>query len=189
MLPEQSFITVTDEDKYIWYKGKKKELIENSSTDFLNKPVTNVSFGKGENPDVNIQFEWSPEYDRIDMFLVNALKYIARDCKTEVDIKNILWYNIGMQTKEVDKYLKLIDFENIEKKTNGYLLISTDGFSISTKPFKTYEEAYDIMEDEYSKMLDNVTGSECRDMCGISSSNATLYNDGEGVYVWEIVEK
>ena len=45
------------------------------------------------------------------------------------------------------------------------------------------------MEDEYSKMLDNVTDSEYRDMCGISSSNATLYNNGEGVYVWEIVEK
>lgn len=77
------------------------------------------------------------------------------------------------------------------KKTPRYLLVYSDGFSIDAmSPFKTLEEAREVMRQEYQKKApdDSEWEEEFRDLSYCEDRSAQLYYNGEDVYIWNIIE-
>lgn len=70
----------------------------------------------------------------------------------------------------------------------SYLLVSTDGFSISHKSFSAYEEAYKEMEKRYKDFDQSEFDDFYKDQSMIGANSAAVYNNGDGVYLWEIIE-
>lgn len=70
----------------------------------------------------------------------------------------------------------------------SYLLVSTDGFSISHKSFSAYEEAYKEMEKRYKDFDQSEFDDFYKDQSMIGANSAAVYNNGDGVYLWEIID-
>lgn len=69
-----------------------------------------------------------------------------------------------------------------------YILIYTDGFNISTSQFDTFEEAFDEMERSYNLYDTDTFDEEYKEQCYIGSNNAAVYNNGEDIFLWQIIE-
>lgn len=74
-----------------------------------------------------------------------------------------------------------------EQKQN-YLLITSDGYSISTAKYDDYAGAYKAMLSNYDNLNNNEPDDEWNDMSYIDDMDALLYAGGEDVYVWKIVK-
>lgn len=67
------------------------------------------------------------------------------------------------------------------------LLISTDGFSISVLEYDTVDEARAKMSEEFHLLYDGLDGDTSeKEMSGLGKDSAIVYNNGEGVYVWNV---
>lgn len=67
------------------------------------------------------------------------------------------------------------------------LLISTDGFSISILEYDTVDEARAKMSGEFHLLYDGLDDDTSeKEMSGLGKDSAIVYNNGEGVYVWNI---
>ena len=67
------------------------------------------------------------------------------------------------------------------------LLISTDGFSISVLEYDTVDEARAKMSEEFHLLYDGLDGDTSeKEMSGLGEDSAIVYNNGEGVYVWNV---
>lgn len=69
-----------------------------------------------------------------------------------------------------------------------YLLISTDGYSISTEKFMNHDSALNAMTEQYNERNRNELNDEWDEMSHITSDDALLYDMGENVYVWSIIQ-
>lgn len=69
-----------------------------------------------------------------------------------------------------------------------YILIYTDGFNISTSQFDTFEEAFDEMERNYNLYDTGAFNEEYKEQCYIGSNSAAVYNNGEDIFLWQIIE-
>ena len=69
-----------------------------------------------------------------------------------------------------------------------YILIYTDGFNISTSQFDTFEEAFDEMERSYNLYDTDTFDEEYKEQCYIGSNSAAVYNNGEDIFLWQIIE-
>lgn len=66
------------------------------------------------------------------------------------------------------------------------MLIHTDGYSIDTEKFEYVEQARERLREEYESYLP--IEEEWEDMSWCDKNDATLYQNGETVHVWTIVE-
>lgn len=74
------------------------------------------------------------------------------------------------------------------KKEKRVMLVKTDGYSISSWIFENYEEGKKEMDKQYSSFEPEDLEEEWAEMSYCESHDAILYNNGEDVYVWKIVE-
>lgn len=70
----------------------------------------------------------------------------------------------------------------------GYMVIFTNGYEISTERYQTLEEAQEYMRKEYEKYSSAELSEEWADMSYLTDMDAILYNNGEDVFLWKIVE-
>lgn len=73
-----------------------------------------------------------------------------------------------------------------EKKK--FVLIKTDGYNISTWSFENYEEGKREMERQYNSFDIENLSEDCAEMTYCSNYDATVYDNGDCVYVWKVVE-
>ena len=73
---------------------------------------------------------------------------------------------------------------NEKRKT---ILIKTDGNSINHCFFDSVEEAKAAMDSQYADLMPEELNEDCEDMSYCGDSRATLYRNGEDVYVWQII--
>lgn len=66
------------------------------------------------------------------------------------------------------------------------MLIHTDGYSINTEKCESVEQARERLKEEYESYLP--IEEEWADMSWRDKDDATLYQNGETVHVWTIVE-
>lgn len=70
---------------------------------------------------------------------------------------------------------------------NAYMLIFTDGYSINTERFSTYESALAAMNSEYNARNNNEPDDEWdEESYNDGIGYAILYDRGENVFVWSI---
>jgi hypothetical protein len=77
---------------------------------------------------------------------------------------------------------------NKQELSYPHILISSDGYSISTAVFASYDEAYKMMEDGYKACTPNEHFDDWKDMSYLSDDEATMYANGDDVYLWRIVD-
>lgn len=70
---------------------------------------------------------------------------------------------------------------------NKYLLISTDGYDIVYRAFNSFEEAATEMEKAYKARKPDYLEEKYADLTYIGENNASVYCNGEDVYLWEII--
>lgn len=75
-----------------------------------------------------------------------------------------------------------------KEKEKRVMLIKTDGYSISSWIFENYEEGKKEMDKQYSSFEPEELEEEWAEMSYCENYDAILYNNGEDVYVWKIVE-
>lgn len=68
-----------------------------------------------------------------------------------------------------------------------WLLIRSDGYSITTKKFDDPDAAYADMQTDYDNHNNNEVGDDWDEQSFINETDALLYDGGEDVYVWKIV--
>ena len=68
------------------------------------------------------------------------------------------------------------------------ILVTSDGFSIRHEFFNTVEEARHKMVSEYSQYEIWSFDQEYADLCFCGDNEATVYNNGESVYTWAVIE-
>lgn len=68
------------------------------------------------------------------------------------------------------------------------ILVTSDGYSIRHEFFNTIEEARHKMVSEYSKYEIWSFDQEYADLCFCGDNEATVYNNGECVYTWAVIE-
>ena len=68
------------------------------------------------------------------------------------------------------------------------ILVTSDGFSIRHEFFDTIEEARHKMGSEYSRYEIWSFDQEYADLCFCGDNEATVYNNGESVYTWAVIE-
>ena len=73
-------------------------------------------------------------------------------------------------------------------KTTKAILSKTDGYSISHYFFDSFEAAKIAMDNQYAELTPDEWVEDFEDMSYCGTHNATLYRNGEDVYVWQIVE-
>ena len=69
-----------------------------------------------------------------------------------------------------------------------YFLIETDGYSISSKLYNSYDEAFNAMSDRFDEMCPEELNEDCEESTSLNAYDAILYANGEDVYVWRIIE-
>lgn len=69
-----------------------------------------------------------------------------------------------------------------------YVLIETDGYSITTKFYGDYETAFNAMSDRFDELCPEELNDDCEETTSLNAYDAILYANGENVYVWRIVE-
>lgn len=67
-----------------------------------------------------------------------------------------------------------------------YLLIATDGYSIDYTQYDTMEVAQEAMRTAYAKLTPEENDESSEEMSYLGETDATLYANGENVYVWTI---
>lgn len=70
---------------------------------------------------------------------------------------------------------------------NKYLLIYTDGYDINYRTFNSFEEAASEMEKSYKAHKPDYLEEEYANLTYIGENNASVYCNGEDVYLWEII--
>lgn len=70
---------------------------------------------------------------------------------------------------------------------NKYLLINTDGYAINYRTFNSFEEAATEMEKAYKAHKPDYLEEEYAGLTYIGEKNASVYCNGEDVYLWEII--
>ena len=70
----------------------------------------------------------------------------------------------------------------------SFLLVQTDGLSISHKPFSTYEQAYNEMKKQFNEFDQEDFDDFYKEMSLIGEYSAAVYNNGDGVFLWEILD-
>lgn len=70
----------------------------------------------------------------------------------------------------------------------SFLLVQTDGLSISHKPFSTYEQAYNEMKKQFNEFDQEDFDDFYKEMSLIDEYSAAVYNNGDGVFLWEIID-
>ncbi len=73
---------------------------------------------------------------------------------------------------------------NEKRKT---ILIKTDGYSINHHFFDSVEDAKAAMDSQYADLMPEELNEDCEDMSYCGDYSATLYRNGEDVYVWQMV--
>ncbi|MDO4647177.1 MAG: hypothetical protein Q4B26_00905 [Eubacteriales bacterium] len=68
-----------------------------------------------------------------------------------------------------------------------HVLIRTDGYDIDTWKFSSCTEAQMEMQKQYNAFMSDELEESCKEMSYISEQDATLYANGETVYVWKII--
>lgn len=67
------------------------------------------------------------------------------------------------------------------------ILVKSDGYSIDYSTHETMEDAQKVMRDAYDELHPEDNAPEWEDMSGCYDTEATLYANGENVYVWRII--
>lgn len=67
-----------------------------------------------------------------------------------------------------------------------HLLISSDGYSIESTIYDSFDEAYKAMEKAYKELTPENNDESSEEMSYLSDTSAMLYANGENVYVWNI---
>ena len=67
-----------------------------------------------------------------------------------------------------------------------FIVISTDGYEISTEQFKTYDQAYEHMAKEYHERKPNFHIEEFEQLSYLDDYKALLYCNGLNVCCWSI---
>ena len=70
----------------------------------------------------------------------------------------------------------------------SFLLVQTDGLSISHKPFSTHDQAYNEMKKQFNEFDHEEFDDFYKEMSLIGEYSAAVYNNGDGVFVWEIID-
>lgn len=68
-----------------------------------------------------------------------------------------------------------------------YVLIETDGYSITTMPFPNKEQAQKEMSDRYNRYYPEVNDESSEEMSELNEMDAMLYANSENVFVWSII--
>lgn len=78
----------------------------------------------------------------------------------------------------------------IEKRKNKkYMLISTDGYSISNKIIEYCDNPKEVLQEEFNKHKPSEDLDEnCAEMSFVNDFDAMLYKNGEEVLVWRMVK-
>lgn len=76
--------------------------------------------------------------------------------------------------------------KNTEAKGN-YILIYTDGYSISEDFFDTFKEAQERMKKEYSDASPEEWEEDWEELSSLGEEESILYNNGEDVLLWKII--
>lgn len=80
-------------------------------------------------------------------------------------------------------------FEKMEVVVEGvFILVSTDGYSIEHTKYDTKNEARDAMKKAYDLLKPKQFEESCEEMSYVSDNDAMLYDNGNDVYVWQIIE-
>ena len=75
------------------------------------------------------------------------------------------------------------------RKNNKYMLISTDGYDISTKIIEQCNNPKEILQKEFDENTPEEGLEEnCAEMSFVNDFNAMLYRNGEDVLVWQMVK-
>lgn len=75
----------------------------------------------------------------------------------------------------------------MNEKTKA-ILIKTDGYSINHYFFDSVEEAKSAMDSQYADLMPEEMMEEFEDTSYCGEYGATLYRNGEDVFVWQIVK-
>lgn len=76
-----------------------------------------------------------------------------------------------------------------KRKNNKYMLISTDGYGISTKIIEQCNNPKEILQKEFDENTPEEGLKEtCAEMSFVNDFNAMLYRNGEDVLVWQMVK-
>lgn len=91
----------------------------------------------------------------------------------------------AIRKQEIKNYEKQ-NHCSVKEEPDRYLLIFTDGYDLKTRYFKTLKDAQDEMQIEYDARKPDVFIETYGDLSYIDERNATLYDNGNDVYLWQI---
>lgn len=95
--------------------------------------------------------------------------------------------SLEQNQKSNDTLQKMYDI--ILEKESKYIFIETDGYNIDTMVFYRYEDAYNKMVLKYNSYIPKEGLSEdSKADSYIDAYDAALYQNGENVYIFQIVK-
>lgn len=74
------------------------------------------------------------------------------------------------------------------KQSSVFLLVATDGYSINHTKYSSLELAKEAMEEAYKALYDENMDEDWKEQSCINEESAILFQNGENVYVWDIIE-
>lgn len=104
--------------------------------------------------------------------------------------------NWHLMTYDNRKGHKMINNETVKTtttnketvETRSVILVATDGYSINVTKFKDVASAKTAMTTAYNESNHNENGDDWDTQSELGDMNAILYDRGENVFVWSIVE-
>lgn len=117
--------------------------------------------------------------------------YLATENSSGESYKNISADEIGKHVANLIDSLEEADSGKsylLHQKTTKTVLVHTDGYSINHRTYANYQAAKTAMKEEYAQHNHNTVNDDWDKLSYIDDYNAVLYDNGENVYVWQIVE-
>ena len=74
------------------------------------------------------------------------------------------------------------------KQSSVFLLVATDGYSIDHTKYSSLELAKKAMNNAYNNLYNENMDKDWKEQSYIDEESAILFQNGENVYVWDIIE-
>lgn len=160
--------------------------------------ITAVEFSAEQEEKAEKYLQWA--YERF-LKIERKESYIPLDenaCYIENWYAKIVWLDdtyaeLGLSCtidpeEEFEKYYKKSagQMQENPKKSERYMLIASDGYSIDSTIYPSREKAREALAKAYKILTPGEWIEDFEDMSYLNDDSAILYANGENVYVWDI---
>ena len=115
--------------------------------------------------------------------------YLSTECSSGEHYENISAAKIGEYVADLVDTVEEADSGNSYQREEKTVILShTDGYSIQNSVYHDKKTAYAAMKTAYDQLNQNIPGDEWDELSHISDTDALLYDKGDNVYLWHIME-